>query len=151
MWFPYLLICIMVIMESPRENNKTSEGAIEWINKWITNTAAKWEQRFPFGSRSGRQTPRIGWRPTTKRTRSTRPLPLFMMAALAIHSTNAGSAGMASFNTNAYKIGIDNRASACISHKASDFEGPLMDSPRVIKGIAGTRVTQIKQGTLKWR
>ena len=26
-----------------------------------------------------------------------------------------------------------------------------MDSPQVIKGIAGTRVTKIKQGTLKWR
>ena len=68
-----------------------------------------------------------------------------------MHSTNAGSASMASFDTNAYKIGNDNRASACISHKASDFEGPLLDSPRVIKGIVGTRVTKIKQGTLKWQ
>ena len=68
-----------------------------------------------------------------------------------MYSTNVGLAGMASFDTNPYKIGINNRALACISHKASDFEGALMDSPRVIKGIAGTRVTKIKQGTLKWR
>ena len=150
MWLSYLLIVIMIIMESPRETNKTSEGAIKWINTWITDTAEKSEQHPPFGSRRDRRTPRIGWRPTPRGIRSTRPLPLLMMAALAMHSTIAGSAGMASFDTNTYKTGIDNRASVCISHKASNFEGPLMDSPSVIKGIVGTRVTKIKQETLQW-
>ena len=40
-WFPYLLIVIMIIMESPRETHKTSEGAIGWINNWITSTPSK--------------------------------------------------------------------------------------------------------------
>ena len=60
MWFPCLLIVIMIIMDNPRETNKTSEGAIKWINKLITDTASKWEQQPPFGPRSDRQTPRIG-------------------------------------------------------------------------------------------
>ena len=89
MWFPYLLIVIMIVMENPRETHKTSEGVIGWINTWITNTASKWEQHFPFGPRSGRRTPRIGWRPIPRRTRSKRPFPLLMMAALAMHTTNA--------------------------------------------------------------
>ena len=44
-------------------------------------------------------------------------------------------------------IGIDNRASAFISGDITDFQGPLIDTNKVVKGFGGTRVTGVKRGT----
>ena len=44
-------------------------------------------------------------------------------------------------------LGIDNRATAFISGDIDDFEGPLIDSDRVVKGFGGTKVKGVKQGT----
>ena len=66
-------------------------------------------------------------------------------------STSMANTSNVNFDTDLYKIGIDNRVSACISHKVEDFDGPLHETNKVIKGIAGTRVTRVKKGTIKWR
>ena len=54
------------------------------------------------------------------------------------------------FDTDSAPCGIDNRCSACISHVLDDFEGPLVDCNRVIKGFGGTRHFNIQMGTLNW-
>ena len=49
------------------------------------------------------------------------------------------------------RIGIDNRASACISHSLDDFTGPMTEVHRTIKGFGGTRTMGTKMGTIVWR
>ena len=49
------------------------------------------------------------------------------------------------------RIGIDNRASACISHSLDDFTGPMREVHRTIKGFGGTRTMGTKMGTIIWR
>ena len=53
-------------------------------------------------------------------------------------------------DTDSEAIGIDNRATAYISHKIDDFVGELYDTNRVIIGYNGSRTTDIKTGTLRW-
>ena len=55
------------------------------------------------------------------------------------------------FDTDSAKVGIDNRCSACISHVIEDFEGPMIDTTRVIKGYGGTKTYNLKMGTLVWK
>ena len=55
------------------------------------------------------------------------------------------------FDTDSSHIGVDNRCSACISHMAVDFEvGTLKPCNRIVKGFGGSRVTDVKIGTLNW-
>ena len=55
------------------------------------------------------------------------------------------------FDTDSSPIGVDNRCTGCISHCIEDFEGPLRDSNRAIKGFGGSRTTNIKLGTIVWK
>ena len=55
------------------------------------------------------------------------------------------------FDTDSVTIGIDNRASGCISYEPTDFIGPLRECNRVIKGYNGAVTTNIKTGTLQWK
>ena len=57
---------------------------------------------------------------------------------------------VAQFDTDTDWIGVDNRCTGCISHVKSDFDGPLMQSHRIVKGFGGARVTNVKVGTLRW-
>ena len=76
---------------------------------------------------------------------------LLAMTVLAMQANATITSGRETrFDTDSADIGIDNRCSACISHKASDFEGELLPCNRVVKGFGGSRTTNIKTGTLKW-
>jgi len=55
------------------------------------------------------------------------------------------------FCTDACPVGIDNRASACISHKIGDFVGPLTKVNRSIKGFHCETVMNVYRGTLIWK
>ena len=55
------------------------------------------------------------------------------------------------YDTDSGPIGIDNRCTACISHRVSDFEGALTDVNYSIRGFAGLRTSGLKKGTLLWR
>jgi len=72
-------------------------------------------------------------------------LPVVAMSAETSHNPRH-----VRFDTDSGAIGIDNRCTACISHVAEDFEGPLVDSGRTIRGFGGSRTTNIKTGTLRW-
>jgi len=77
------------------------------------------------------------------------------MAFAAITAMSARNANIYDnncvFDTDSGPVGIDNRCSACISHEADDFVGPLLDCNRAIKGFGGTRTVGIKMGTIRWR
>jgi hypothetical protein len=66
------------------------------------------------------------------------------------NSANAHQNSIA-FHTDSGPVGIDNRCAACTSHQIEDFEGHLSDSNRSIKGFGGTRTTNVKMGTIKWK
>ena len=55
------------------------------------------------------------------------------------------------FDSDTESIGIDNRCSACMSHKIDDFVGTPKESKRTIKGFGGTRISNVMTGTIKWR
>jgi hypothetical protein len=55
------------------------------------------------------------------------------------------------FDTDSASIGIDNRASACISHRIEDFDGPVHKVNRAIKGFGGERTTNVFIGTIVWK
>ena len=81
-----------------------------------------------------------------------KPKAIAMIAlAMQTQATYNASAHNITFDTDSRPIGIDNRCTACISHKVEDFTGPLIDTNRNIKGFGGTRTSNLKLGTLKWR
>jgi hypothetical protein len=58
---------------------------------------------------------------------------------------------MGAFDTNSVPIGVDNRCTGCVSNRIEDFESPMVESSRAIKGFGGSRTTGIMIGTLAWR
>lgn len=54
------------------------------------------------------------------------------------------------YDTDSDEVGIDNRCSACISYKQSDFVGPMQTVRRKIKGFGGAKTYSVKIGKLKW-
>ena len=46
---------------------------------------------------------------------------------------------VAIFDGDARRVGIDNRASGCISDDKKDFKGKLRKVPRAVKGFGGQR------------
>ena len=72
--------------------------------------------------------------------------------AMQVNATISAESREVRFDTDSATIGIDTRCSACISHCEDDFEpGSLRPCDRVVKGFGGTRVTNVKVGTLLWR
>ena len=69
-----------------------------------------------------------------------------MMQAHQVKATER----MQPFDTDSKPLGVDNRASACISHDPDDFTGPLTKVKRTIKGFGGSRYFDVFQGTIKW-
>ena len=55
------------------------------------------------------------------------------------------------FDTDSAPIGVDNRCSGCITHMIGDFEGPVRDCNRAIKGFGGQRITKVQMGTIVWK
>jgi hypothetical protein len=55
------------------------------------------------------------------------------------------------FDTDSALIGVDNRASACMSDNIHDFCGPLTPTNRIVRGFAGTKTTNVQMGTIQWR
>jgi len=75
--------------------------------------------------------------------------------AVAMETTNSEGEpvreNISLFDTDAAKIGIDNRCSACISYDINDFDGPVTKVNRAIKGFGGERTFNVYQGTIVWK
>jgi hypothetical protein len=84
------------------------------------------------------------------RTRSTSIIAMSVLAMQA-HATIAKEKEVR-FDTDSSNVGVDNRCTACISHDIGDFEpGSIRPSNRVVKGFGGSRATNVKTGTLRWK
>jgi hypothetical protein len=78
-------------------------------------------------------------------------MPFLAFAKAAMQGTGGLKDNHTSFDKDSAPIGIDNRCTGCILHQIEDFEGPLQESNRAIKGFGGTRTTNVKIGTIVWR
>ena len=67
--------------------------------------------------------------------------------AVAMQASKGKHSTIMHFDTDAGNIGLDNRASACISHESTDFVGELRESNRVIKSFGGGRTKSPMVGT----
>ena len=73
-----------------------------------------------------------------------------MTATMAMQARSHAERGV-QLDTDAYTIGVDNRCSGCLSGFLRDFEGPLVDTNKVIKGFMGAKTIKVQQGAIKWR
>lgn len=62
-------------------------------------------------------------------------------AIMANEAAIKQNAHTVTFDMGSKVIGIDNRASAFISGDITDFEGPLQDCNKVVRGFGGTKIT----------
>ena len=72
---------------------------------------------------------------------------------LHLHPKNvlASKDRVVKFDTNAKRIGVDNRCSTYILTYVEDFIGPLEDMNKTIKGFVGAQTNNPKTGTLFWQ
>ena len=76
---------------------------------------------------------------------------MLAFAAVAMQAHGPQQNASIPFDTDSEPIGVDNRCSGCISHRIEDFDGPLIDSNRSIKGFGGSRMKGVKMGTITWK
>jgi hypothetical protein len=121
---------------------------MEWINSWCYNALLHWirNTRLIVARQSKRDNSLTMHPKATKWKRSARISKMLTVLA----TTKLSPHRLNQFGTDAYAIGIDNRCTACLLHKMSDF----IDTPtRVwlcIKAFGGLIVKEVYQGTLKW-
>ena len=73
------------------------------------------------------------------------------MTAVSMQAANCPiHENVVNFDTDSGQIGIDNRCTACISHRIDDIVGTMVESNRTIQGFAGGNIKNVKKGTLKW-
>ena len=70
-------------------------------------------------------------------------------AKATVPTVNILSTGF-QWNADSSPVGVDNRASACISNVKADFEDDLEPVQRKVKTFNGTYHGQVYQGTLRW-
>ncbi|KAI2502103.1 hypothetical protein MHU86_12333 [Fragilaria crotonensis] len=87
-----------------------------------------------------------------KRHRSRSRVMALAMSVLAMQAdVKTDTERRVRFDTDSEWVGVDNRCSGCISHVRSDFIGNLKRCNRVIKGFGGSRTTNVKMGTIRWK
>ena len=80
-------------------------------------------------------------------------IPIIALIALVMQAegNRVSQQQQVRFDTDSEPIGIDNRCTGCISHRIEDFDGPLIDSGRAIKGFGGTKTMNVQIGTISWK
>ncbi len=134
---------------------------IKWadpIKNWVIERAFKigmvldqWSINCQ-GRRRTKRVQAIAYRMQRPITSNNRWKSLVVCAAVAMQASGSSQYdNMAMFDTDSEPIGVDNRCTGCISNKVEDFEGPLIESGRSIKGFGGSRTSNVMIGTIVWR
>ena len=162
------LICTAAVVETLRQSGikatataratvtatlmATSMANTRWISKIL------WRQAEQLGDWITQQCKPadIGKRRRLLRAVSTQGMTsartLCVMSVLAMQAnTTIAKEREVQFDTDSGHIGVDSRCSACISHEATDFEeGTLKPCNRIVMGFGGSRVADVKIGTIRW-
>ena len=133
--------------EQPNDLINQRKGFLPWVNDFVSQLAANIEIRI---QPRHRKQPRL-WRRSQKKwsNKWTRLMACSVIAMSADHQERYTEEG-GPFDTDSSLIGIDNRCSACISHKREDFLGSLVECHRSVKGFGGARHFKVWQGTIRW-
>ncbi len=131
-----------------RWTNDMARAIESSINEWSSNARsrsrlARWHHSASSPHSSSR-----------KRNIGARMMAFTAVATVAMQANGMQSnylETMVTFDTDSVPIGVDNRCTGCISNRIEDFEGPMVESSRAIKGFGGSRTTGIMIGTLAWR
>ena len=115
-----------------KTQHETDAERSPWQTKWTHPSRVKWKQNKSCETRQ-----------------------------IVVHDTTIMSAtnsrgepshdNVVRFDTDSAAIGIDNRASACISHRIEDFDGPVSKVKRNIKGFGGETTRNVFMGTIVWK
>ena len=134
-----------------RHRNTWRHRMIEWAGKHvqhatshITTHIQAWANNTPGRRKTN---------PRTRRPKCAQRKTITAMAVLAMtaaHQTKPMER-KAIFDTDSGEVGVDNRATGCISNVKTDFvDGTLKPCNRSIKGYHGQRRSGIMTGTLRW-
>ena len=123
------------------------------ILAWMSNYEEDWHEFYRARVPQTRKRKRKCCQHPSWRVRQTK---LYGMETLIINSTTNSRGeeiheNRARFDTDSGRVGVDNRASACISDDIGDFIGPLTKVNRAIKGFGGERVMNVYKGTICWK
>ena len=133
-----------------------TEVSSRYIFKWA-ETVTKWCESINLKRRPRKYDPKkfMKGRSVIKKymERASRIIAYSVVAMTAgnTQSKSKEEQIVARFDTDSDEIGIDNRCSACISHKIEDFIGAPIETNKTIKGFGGSRVENIMKGTIKWK
>lgn len=122
---------------------------IDRVNLWLTNGATYMATKLG----TTRRKPRNPQRRRSRGGRRFKPIHMAttILAATSVTTNTRAQPRTINIDTDSREIGIDNRASACISPNPRDFiEGTLTPVTRVIKGFHNTERHEIYKGTIKW-
>jgi Reverse transcriptase (RNA-dependent DNA polymerase) len=130
---------------------RVSKGVRAWLVQVSTKFKRTWDNRQRIQSMQ-RQLPKPDktnsrWRPNFLPT----ILAFAAVAFTAEHSDRPSYGPSDMFDTDSRYVGIDNRASACMSDDIADFVGPLAPTNRIVKGFAGHRTANVQCGTIEWQ
>lgn len=119
------------------------------IKNWETRKKIKY--RLACAKRSGFQgypSPKIR---TNLQKQGGIAKALFLYAAIAMSASAAQTATTTRFDTDSGPIGVDNRCTACISHRIEDCVDVPQATNRVIKGVGGAKLSNVMTGTIIWK
>ena len=87
--------------------------------------------------------------PPGESVRLTEALQVCSSVVMSANTTTSGcDPHQTQWDSNSTRIGIDSRASACISDQRADFQGELVPTNKMIKTFGGKMIGGIVRGTL---
>ena len=134
--------------------NNWLKSRVNDVYRWIINKSMtiKTNQRVKNRSSTARKIARSTHNSPGRNGRMRQLITFSVLAMLADKKNKTINKQRTTlFDTDAEQIGIDNRCSACISHRIEDFIGQPIPTKRSIKGFGGTRVANIMSGTIMWK
>ena len=120
------------------------------LKSWLKQGFEKMEM-YVFNLKTRKKHSKMYSMATKHSSFSSRSTRLLALQAVAMSATANASYNHQMFDTDSCPVGIDNRCSACISHKIEDFIDTPMESSRVIKGIGGSMTSNVKMVTILWK
>ena len=160
----YLLAIAIVILNyfvTPNDSNYVPKSKRTKVHTWIkrvhkatmtivANMAAKVEDRIMqvLSSTDLQRKKSRGVKQMFPRKRA--KWHTLALSATAMTAKTKIRSNVITFDSDSAPVGIDNRCLACIGHIPEDFIGDLVDTDRTIRGFAGTKISRVKIGTLRW-
>ena len=115
----------------------------------MTSPIEKWEIRSKVRYRE-RIAQRYADDFKNTRWKSRETVVIFALSAVAMAAEQARRTNEGVFDTDSRIVGVDNRASVCMSDDIKDFQGEMREINATIKGFHGSKQYKLQVGTIRW-